>query len=180
MSPTSSSSIYDHLIIHGPSRSKMTIRPQPQFMHSSNIEILPKRKSHSIDELEKSKQRRFTITNLSQPETVIHYTVSNQAYDRPLLRKSSTTHTMPRLQPRDLTCYRIPTSSRAPTIEIQPIDFRPLITQGRRRLRPIPTSASMIIVKKKSTTNPIPEQVTASSFYSFSWLEVIDRFFRNH
>lgn len=162
MSPTSNSSIYDHLILHGPSTSKTNFRHQTPLSHSSNIEIHPKRKLNSIKNDENSKQRRFTITNVSQPSTVIHYTVQNQSYDQPLLRKSSTTHSVPRWRPDELTCYQIP-----------PVDFRPLIIQGRRKFRPIPTSASMIIVKKKmpqrfSTTDQVKCFLLFSFSFSFS------------
>lgn len=154
MSPTSSA-IYDRLMINAHQQPNILPRSHSKS-EWDNLHVLSKRKSHSNDEHERSK-RRLTITHISAPETVIHCSISNQAYDRPSIRKSSTNQHLSTWQPAEPTKYRIPTSCSS--VEIRSMDFRPLITNGRRKLGPIPTSASMIIVKKKS-----PPSIRSLSF----------------
>jgi hypothetical protein len=156
MSPTSTSSpVYDRLMINAHQQPKMLPRSHSKS-DCDNIQLMSKRKSHSNDEHERSK-RRLPITHVSTPSTLIHCSISNQAYDRPSIRKSSTNQHLSTWQPVEPTVYRIPTSCS--NVEIRSMDFRPLITNGRRKLGPIPTSASMIIVKKKS-----PPLISSLSF----------------
>jgi hypothetical protein len=83
-----------------------------------------------------------------QPNISIPGLVNNQIYDQSMIRRSSTTQNIPTYQQSNSKLYQIPSS--ASNIEIKSMDFRPLITNGRRRFRTIPSSSSMIIIKKKS------------------------------
>jgi len=103
-----------------------------------NLRMLPERKFVSFNEQRQTK-RPYTLTNQSIQHTIRHCSVNDQS----MLQKSSTTHNIS-TYPKS---YRIQTS--ASTTEIKPIDFRPLITHGRRKFSAI-SSSSMIITKKKS------------------------------
>ncbi len=140
MSPVSS--IYDHL--------KFNIHQQPTTMNQihlpnsksnyENLHLLTKRKSLPIDEHQAQIKRRYTITNISIPESIRHPPMNNYTYD---IKKSSTTQNIPTHQQTNPRYYRIPSSASN-------MDFRPLITNGRRKFSAIPSSSSMIIIKKKS------------------------------
>jgi hypothetical protein len=134
MSPVAS--IYDHLTfdIHQ--------QPNNSRSHDENLHTLTKRKSLLFDNQGQPK-RRYTVTNISIPGSV-----NNQIYDQSMIRRSSTTQNIPTYQQSNSKLYQIPSS--ASNIEIKSMDFRPLITNGRRRFRTIPSSSSMIIIKKKS------------------------------
>lgn len=150
MSPVSS--IYDHLTFNiqpqPPPPPPMPIRTHSNSLvmpHSrsdcENLNMLTKRKSHPYDEQEQSK-RRFTVTNISIPENNRYNSLNNQFSDRSMLKKSSTTQNISSYQQSNPKFYNISSSST--------MDFRPLITNGRRKFGTIPSSSSMIIVKKKS------------------------------
>ena len=137
MSPTSP--IYDHLTVN-------VHPPTPMDIRNNSKPDCEKRKSHVFDDQSQSK-RRYTITNISIPEPIIHYSVNNHGYDTAMIQRSSTTQNLPSYQEKYSQSYGIPTSSN---IEIKSLDFRPLIIHGRRKFGTIPPSSSMIIIKKKS------------------------------
>ncbi len=147
MSPVSS--IYDHLTFDIKQKPNTTIRNNSNrlFVPKSrsdyeNLHMLTKRKSLPADEDEQSK-RRYTVTNITIPETIRRYSVDNRGYDKSTIKKSSTAQNISSYQQINPKFYRIPLSSSN-------MDFRPLIINGRRKLGPIPSSSSMIIIKKKS------------------------------
>jgi hypothetical protein len=146
MSPVTS--IDDPKTFNIQQQSNMIVRNSSKS-DCENLHMLTKRKSIPFDEHEQSK-RRFIVTNISTPETIRHCSIDNQLYDNSMIRKSSTTQNMSTYQqlphPK---LYRIPSSSTK--IEIKSMDFRPLIINGRRKLGAIPSSSSMIIIKKKSS-----------------------------
>ena len=113
------------------------------------IQLKVNGKYHPLTEHEES-NGRLTVTHASMPTRTVDPAVSNLLYERPTMRKDSTNqHTMVwHHQPSPVRSYRIPASSSS--IEIKSMDFRPLITYGRRRFNAAPFSSSMIIVKKKS------------------------------
>lgn len=152
MSPTSG--IYDHLTINANQQSKQTRigHSNKSYLSSSksnseNLHMLTKRKSFPYDEHEQSK-RRYTITNTSMPETIIRCSVSNQAYEKPMIERPVSNQILSQCQQTNTKSYRIATSLSS--TEIRSMDFRPLIISGRRKLGGISTSSSMIIIKKKS------------------------------
>jgi hypothetical protein len=145
MSPVTS--INDHLTFNIHQQPNMTIRSNSTKLFipnsrsdSENLHMLTKRKYHPFDEQEQSK-RRFTVTNISIPETITNCSADNQLYDKSMIKKSSTTQNISAHQQPNPKFYRIPSSN---------MDFRPLITTGRRKFGTIPSSSSMIIIKKKS------------------------------
>ena len=158
MSPISSTSnLYDHLVISPHQQSKTnfrnttTIIPKlPLKSDSEHWQMIAKRKFIPNDENQKMK-RRYTVTHISIPETIIHHSVNNQIYDQPKLRKSSTAQNIPGKQRFNFSASQIENSPSA-SLESQSIDFRPLITSGRRKFRPISPSSAMIIIKKKNPT----------------------------
>jgi hypothetical protein len=108
-----------------------------------NLRMLPERKSLPFNQQRQPKHP---------------YTLTNQSIQHTMLQKSSTTHNIS-TYPKS---YRIQTS--ASTTEIKPIDFRPLITHGRRKFSAI-SSSSMIITKKKS---PSPmNHISSNQVYLF-------------
>lgn len=143
MSPVSS--IYDHLTfnIHQQPTTMNQIRIPNSNSNCENLHLLTKRKSLPTDEHQAQIKRRYTITNISIPESTRHPSINNHVYDKSMIKKSSTTQNISMHQQTNPKYYRIPTSSSN-------IDFRPLITNGRRKFSAIPSSSSMIIVKKKS------------------------------
>ncbi|CAF2409831.1 unnamed protein product [Rotaria sp. Silwood2] len=151
MSP--GSDIYDHLTNNVHQQPRQIIKSNSGKLYVSNpksncesLHMLTKRKCIPFDEHEQSK-RRYTITNKPIPETIIHCSVSNQVYEKPMIEKSLTSQTIPINQQTNSKFNRIPTSLS--NSEIKPMDFRPLIINGRRKLGGMPSS-SMIIIKKKS------------------------------
>jgi hypothetical protein len=145
MSPVTS--INDHLTFNIHQQPNMTIRSNSTRLFipnsrsdSENLHALTKEKSHPFNEQEQPK-RRFTVTNISIPETIRDCSVDNQVYDKSMIKKSSTTQNISEHQQTNPTFYRISSSN---------MDFRPLITNGRRKFGTLPSSSSMIIIKKKS------------------------------
>jgi hypothetical protein len=127
MSPTSS--IYDHHL-------SVNVHPPLTTNARDNSKLdCEKRKSHLFDDQSQSK-RRFIVTNISIPEPIIHYSVNNQAHDKSMLHKSSTTQNISSYQQKPPQSYGISTSSS--NIEIKSLDFRPLIIHGRRKFGAIP------------------------------------------
>lgn len=179
MSPTSTSSstIYDHLMINFPQQQhpKLIMRNNPKNL-SNNIydnstryfhlnsqpngeHLLPMKKTQSlpVDDQQRAK-RRFTITHLTTAEPVIRCSVSNQAYEKAISRppissskKSSVSNELP-----TETKYSQPSVSS--NIEVKPMDFRPLIVNGRRRFSTISSATPMVVIKKKS---PSPMNTTS-------------------
>ncbi len=151
MSPVSS--IYDHLTFN--------IHQQPTTMNQrhlpnsksnlENLHLLTKRKSLPPDEQHAQIKRRYTITNISIPEPIRQPSMNDHVYD---MKKSSTTQNISMYQQQtNPSYYRIPSSASN-------MDFRPLITNGRRKFGAIPSSSSMIIIKKKS---PPPMRYVSSN-----------------
>jgi hypothetical protein len=159
--------MYDHLLINVHQQPKLIMRNNSNQLYlpnskseCDNLNLITKRKSLPFDEQEQPK-RRYTVTNISIPQTIICSSVRNQAYDKTMIRKSSTTHNLSTCQQTN----RIPISTS--NIELKSMDFRPLIINGRRKLSSIPSSSSMIIIKKKcpySMTSISFEQVGLSSY----------------
>lgn len=178
MSPVSSSStVYDHLVI-GPQSQMRTNFRNNNTSNNNNTRTIPliqsrsepthwqvmsKRKSMLNGDPEQSK-RRITVTHVSIPETKIHRSVNNQLYDHaPPLQKSITTHTVFNQIHPEMSTHTIAKSSSMNS-DSQPMDFRPLITYGRRKFRPLSPSSPMIIIRKKnsiSNQNPISSQVNS-------------------
>lgn len=165
MSPTSSA-IYDHLMINFTQQPKLIMRNNAQsstniydnsrklFATNSNTNgdnslLIKKTQSLPLDEQQRNK-RRFTITHVSIPEPTIRSAVSNQAYEKPIPRKSLSTwkdaneNDSAKSNPKYL---KGPITSN---IEVKPMDFRPLIINGRRRFTTISSASPMVIIKKKS------------------------------
>ncbi|CAF0986323.1 unnamed protein product [Rotaria sp. Silwood1] len=160
MSPASD--IYDHLKnnVHQQPRQIMRSNSSKLYVSSpksncENLHVLTKRKCIPFDEYEQSK-RRNTITNRSTPDTIIHCSVSNQTYEKPIIGKSLTSQNISTSQQTNPNSYRIPATLS--NSEIKSMDFRPLIINGRRKLGGMPSS-SMIIIKKKS-----PPPMNSTSF----------------
>ena len=92
-------------------------------------------------------QRRYTVTNLAIPDS---------RPPPPILMKNSFPTTQPSI---NSNASRIPSS-------VSTMDFRPLITHGRRKFGTIPSSSSMIIIKKKSPPPPPPPPTAAINHFS--------------
>ncbi|CAF1204793.1 unnamed protein product [Adineta steineri] len=150
MSPES---IYNHrLKINVQSSPKLVISkkfhlPSSKFEYG-NLHMLTKRKNLPSNEQEQS-NHQYIFTNRPVPEPIIHCSVNNQVYDRSMIQKSSTTENIPRHPPL-LNSKFCPLSTSSSNKEIKSMDFRPLITYGRRKLGSIPPLSSLIITKKKS------------------------------
>lgn len=157
MSPISD--VYDHLTTNTYQKSKNMIKNDSNGVSSSditsndeNLQTISKRKSILSDEQEQSK-RRLSVTKASIPETIIRCSVSNQAYEKPLIGKVLTNENKSHQQQTNVKSYRLPNSSAR--VEVKAMDFRPLIVNGRRKLNgrastSLSSSSSMIIIKKKS------------------------------
>ncbi|CAM4895290.1 unnamed protein product [Rotaria socialis] len=169
MSPISG--VYDNLATSVHQQPKQMIRSASNKLsvsnltsNNENLNMFIKRKSIPFDEQEQSK-RRYTVTNRFIPETIIRCSVSNQAYEKPMIGKFLTNENISKQkQQTNPKSYRIPISSS--NMEIKSMDFRPLIVNGRRKLNGIPlqpssssSSSSMIIIKKKS-----PSPINSTSF----------------
>lgn len=173
MSPTSSSSstIYDHLMINF-QQPKLIMRNNAQSStniydnsrkllasnsntHGENSLLVKKTQSLPLDEQQRTK-RRFTITHISIPEPTIHCAVSNQAYEKTIPRKSLPTSDLLstwKESNENSNAKSNPKYLKAPftsNIEVKPMDFRPLIINGRRRFTTISSASPMVIIKKKS------------------------------
>lgn len=184
MSPTSSpSTIYDHLMISFPQQPKIFLRNGSETSNGSHestpsSSTKPKsnddhflttmhRKSIPPDELIPSK-RRYTITQMTVTEPKVRCSVSNQIYDKIIPQKSvastavtdqtikMSSSTESNLKPTQVLSTSSSLSSPSSSnIEVLPIDYRPLITYGRRRFTTQSSLSPMLIVKKKSPS-PIP------------------------
>jgi hypothetical protein len=177
MSPTSSSSaIYDHLMIGFHQRPKMIMRNNANSSNNTayrystnsqsdfnNLSMTKKPSSVSLDNQERSK-RRYTVTHIAMPEPIVRCSVSNQAYDKAIIRKPATTSnissTSREMNPITKTNLKYCNTPLSSSIEVKPMDFRPLIINGRRRFNTISSASPMIIIKKKSPSpmNNIPFQ----------------------
>ncbi|CAF4136519.1 unnamed protein product [Rotaria sp. Silwood2] len=165
MSPTSSSStIYDHLMINFQQQPKMIMRNNATSLNSTydisnnlyssnsrsdcdNLSMMKKTKSIPINKDERSK-RRYTITHLTVPEPIVRCSVSNQAYDKAIIQQPLTSPNISSTcQDINSACFHSPFSKN---IQVKQMDFRPLITNGRRRFTTISSASPMIIIKKKS------------------------------
>ncbi|CAF4370739.1 unnamed protein product [Rotaria socialis] len=165
MSPTSSSStIYDHLMINFHQQPKIFIRNNAissntsydlsNKLNSSNSKsncnnLLISRKPKSIPpDREQRPKRRYTITDVTMPEPIVSCSVSNQAYDKAIIKKPSTPSNISSVSKEiNSTRFHSPLSNN---IQNKQMDFRPLIINGRRRFTTITSTSPMIIVKKKS------------------------------
>jgi hypothetical protein len=129
-----------------------------------NLLLLKKTQSLPLDEQQRAK-RRYTITHITMPEPIVRCSVSNQVYDKAIIRKSLPTSNI------SSTCKETNSNSNVKTnpkyfqspissnIEVKPMDFRPLIKNGRRRFSTISSASPMLIIKKKS-----PSPMNAMSF----------------
>jgi hypothetical protein len=120
-----------------------------------NLLLLKKTQSLPLHEQQRAK-RRYTITHVTMPEPIVRCSVSNQAYDKAIIRKSlpisnisstwkeTNSNTNAKTNPK---YFHSPISSN---IEVKPMDFRPLIKNGRRRFNTISSASPMMIIKKKS------------------------------
>lgn len=157
MSPTSSSSaIYDHLLINFQQQPKLFTRHEPDSSNRNQFVSTILRASIPADEQAPIK-RHYTITHTPVSEPIVRCSVSNQVYEKGLLQKSPFPVTVSdtSFQPsRSATANTHVRSSRLPlassTFDDTPTDFRPLIINGRRRFTTLPSSSPMIIIKKKS------------------------------
>ena len=175
MSPTSSSSstIYDHLVINFHQQPKMIMRNNANSLNTihensnelsslksklncNNLLMTKKIQSIPFENGERSK-RRYTITHVTIPETNTCCSVSNQVYDKAIIQKplkvSNISSTWKEINPKlneniNSNCLH---STLSKSIEKKQIDFRPLIINGRRRFNTISSTSPMIIVKKKSS-----------------------------
>ncbi len=180
MSPTSSSSstIYDHLMINFQQQPKLIMRNNTNS--SNNIydnskkfyssksktdgdQLLMIKKTQSLPMHQQPQtNRRYTITHITIPEPVVRCSVSNQAYDKAIIRKSPPISNSSSIwKETNQKSFHSPISSN---IEVKPMDFRPLIINGRRRFSTISSATPMIIIKKKSPSprNTIPFQQVCS------------------
>ena len=108
------------------------------------IQLKVNGKYHPLTEHDQSNGR---LT--SMPMRGVDPAVTNLLYERSAMRKDPPIqHSVTWRQQSPVRSYRIPASSSS--IEIKSMDFRPLITYGRRKFHAAPYSSSMIIVKKKS------------------------------
>ena len=178
MSPTSTSSstIYDHLMINFQQQPKLIMRNNTESstniydnsnkLLSSNSRtdpdkflLIKKTQSLPSDALRQRAKRRYTVTHLTIPEPVVRCSVSNQVYEKaPVQQKSQPiANISSTLKETNTKHLQTPLSSN---IEVKPMDFRPLIINGRRRFSTISSATPMVIIKKKS---PSPMN-TISSF----------------
>ena len=168
MSPTSlsSSAIYDHLITNYHHKPQATTRNQtPPVDHaedeSPRIVVstskpdsarqwkIKRRKPTPADD----QNRRHTVTHIILSEPSARSSVSNQIYDTVALQKPAQT-----LNGASTPKEKSPGNARSPltsNIEVKPMDFRPLIINGRRRFNTISSAAPMVIIKKKSPSTII-------------------------
>lgn len=182
MSPTSSSSsIYDHLMINFHQQPKMIMRNNTTLSHTTygdssqffsskskshcdNSILMNKIKSFPLNKDDRSK-RRFTITHVTLPEPMVCCSVSNQAYDKAIIHKPSISSNISSTwKETNAKCCPSPISKNA---EVKQMDFRPLITNGRRRFSTISSGSPMIIVKKKSSSPMNNVSVEQVHIYKF-------------
>jgi len=150
------------MTIRNNTNSSSNVYDNSNKFHSSNstsdrdnLLLLKKTQSLPLDEQQRAK-RRYTITHVTMPEPIVRCSVSNQAYDKAIIRKSLPTsnisstwketnsNTNTKTNPK---YFHSPISSN---IEVKPMDFRPLIKNGRRRFSTISSASPMMIIKKKS------------------------------
>ena len=176
MSPTSSpSTIYDHLMINFQHQPKLIMRHGanttiPSTPTTSSYSSCSKSNcTHSTtatqrtsslvrDEQERAKPQ-YTVTRATVSRPLVRCSVNNLVYDKTNVQKPVTAsnvslnwqerNTNPTTK-TNAKYFRLPTSASAANIGVSTKDFRPLITNGRRRFSTLPTSSPMIIVKKKS------------------------------
>lgn len=176
MSPTSSSTstIYDHLMINFQQQPKMIMRNNTNLSNNiydnsnhiyssssksdcNDLLLLKKTQPLPLHEQQRSK-RRYTITHISTPEPVVRCSVSNQAYDKPIIQKSIPTSNNSSLWNETNSNVNSKTNPKyfhtplSPTIEVKPMDYRPLIVNGRRRFHTLSSTTPMVIIKKKSSS----------------------------
>ncbi len=163
MSPTSSSSsIYDHLMIGFQQQPKMIMRNNTNLLNNTIHSFSTNSKSDynntlkmkkpmpiSSDNHERSK-RRYTITHIAMPEPVVRCSVNNQAYDRTMIHKPVATANISSTSKETNSTPKYSNSRLSSNIEVKPMDFRPLIINGRRRFNTISSGTPMVIIKKKS------------------------------
>ena len=153
MSPTSSASaIYDHLLIDFHQQPKLFSRHGSDSANCNQFVSTTLRKSIPPDE-HAPITRHYTITHIPVSEPIVRCSVSNQVYDKGLLRKSPLPAAVPDNSfqaSRSSTAKTSRVQLSTPTFEDSPTDFRPLIINGRRRFTTLPSSSPMIIIKKKS------------------------------
>jgi hypothetical protein len=174
MSPTSSTpvTIYDHLMTNFHQQPKMIMRNDTNSSNNiydnsnkisssklksdcDNLLLLKKTQSIPLNEQQRAK-RRYTITHIAMPEPVVRCSVSNQAYEKAIIRKSLPTSNISSISKETNSNTNVKInpqyfqSSISSNIEVKPMDFRPLIINGRRRFNTISSTSPMIIIKKKS------------------------------
>lgn len=142
MSPVSS--IYDHLTFDSPQQMNHSNSIADNLHFIVKRRLVPRERHEPIT-------RRYTVTNLAIPDPP----------QRTLLRKSfPTTQHVANIHPSINSNFsRIPSSAST-------MDFRPLITHGRRRFGTMPSSSSMIIIKKKSPPPPLPPPPPSINHFS--------------
>ncbi|CAF3541406.1 unnamed protein product [Adineta steineri] len=163
MSPTllSTPSIYDHMI-NNYRRPHTLTRNITDTLNSSNnnaprlassnskpetdcLLMTRKRKSTPVDE----ENRRHTVTHITITQPSVRCSASNRMYDKRVPQKplinSNISSTLRGINPKISD-----TPSLSSNIEVKPMDFRPLIINGRRRFNTISSSTPMVIIKKKS------------------------------
>lgn len=160
MSPTSlsSSAIYDHLVVNYPEKPQIMTRNHVLSVTTSQDDSVPptlkpecnrsftlkKRKPLSTDE----QNRRHTVTNINLVEPSLRCSVSNQTYEQiPPQKPTRKFNISATLKEKSSRSARPPLTSN---IEVKPMDFRPLIINGRRRFNTISAGTPMVIIKKKS------------------------------
>lgn len=131
------------------------IYPSSSKSDCDNLLFFKKTQSLPLNEQQRAK-RRYTITHISIPEPVVRCSVSNQAYDKAIIRTSPPTSNISSTSKEaNLNAKTNPKYFHSPlssNIEVKPMDFRPLIINGRRRFNTISSASPMIIIKKKSPT----------------------------
>jgi hypothetical protein len=116
---------------------------------SDKFLLIKKTQSLPSDAQQQRAKRRYTITHLTIPEPVVRCSVSNQVYDKATVQQKSqpTANISSTLKETNIKHLQTPLSSN---IEVKPMDFRPLIINGRRRFSTISSGTPMVIIKKKS------------------------------
>jgi hypothetical protein len=141
------------MIMRNNTNSSTNIYDNSNKFFSSNSKTDPDKlllikKTQSLSSDEQRAKRRYTITHLTIPEPIVRCSVSNQVYDKAVLRKSQpTANISSTLKETNVKHLQTPLSSN---IEVKPMDFRPLIINGRRRFSTISSATPMVIIKKKS------------------------------
>ena len=144
------SNVYDHLTVNDYHQPKQIITNSSNLKSNcEHLHMLNKRKYSPLDQQEKLNYR-YKMTNMSFPETIMHHSISNQTYDKSMIRKSLIDQNISEYQQIKSNSNQIlPISSSKR--DIKSMDFRPLIINRRSKFDSMPSvSSSMIIIKKKS------------------------------